>query len=210
MAPLKLYYHPLSRAADVVWMLEEVDVPYERVFVDLVRGEQKSEAFLKLNPMGKLPVLIDGDCIATERAAIGIYLADRYSLGTLAPALDAVDRTTYLRWSFFAPSVIEPGAMAHAAGWEYRPGNAGWGTWESLMTALEVAIGDGPFLLGDRFSMADVIFGGTLRYMMMFKMIEPLPKFQGYIDRLDERPARKRAEAINAEERSRIQASAEQ
>jgi glutathione S-transferase len=207
MLPSKLYYHPLSRAADVVWMLEEVGVPYEKVFVDIKHGGQKTEEFRKLNPMGKLPVLVDGQTLVTERAAIGLYLADRYAAGVLAPALDAPERGTYLRWSLFSPSVIEPGAIAHAAGWDFRPGNAGWGTWDSVLDSLRSAVSHGDYLLGERFSMADVIFGGTLRYMMMFKMIEPLPELTEYVARLDQRPARQRSDAINAQERERVQAS---
>src|SRR4051812_40656249 len=107
-----LYHHPFSRAANVVWMLEEVGIPYELRFVDIMKGEHKKPELTALNPMGKLPVLTDGEATITEQAAIGIYLADRYALGRLAPTLDDPKRGSYLRWSFFAPSVIEPGSMA--------------------------------------------------------------------------------------------------
>src|SRR5690606_22825246 len=107
-------------------------------------------------------------------------------------------RATYLRWTLFAPSVIEPGSMAKAAGWEVKPGQAGWGTHDAMLAAMEHALEDKAFLLGDRFSMADVIFGGTLRYMLRFGMLEPRPVFQAYADRLADRPALKRADEINA------------
>ena len=109
--PTVLYHHPYSRAANVVWMLEEVGHPYELRFVDLLAGEQRGADFRRLNPMGKLPVLVDGETVITESAAIGLYLADRYSYGRLAPRVDEPERGPYLRWSFFAPSVIEPGAL---------------------------------------------------------------------------------------------------
>lgn len=192
-----LYHHPFSRAAGVVWMLEEVGVPYTLTFVDMPRGAHKEPALLALNPMGKLPVLTDGDTVITESAAIGLYLADRYSPGQLAPALDDPARGTYLRWSLFAPSVIEPGAMARLAGWAFKPGQAGWGDYESMLHAMEQAVGHGDFLLGDRFSMADVIFGGTLRYMLRFKMVEARPAFTAYVDRISARPAAQRADARN-------------
>lgn len=192
-----LYHHPFSRAATVVWMLEEVGVPYELRFVDLMKGAHKAEEILALNPMGKLPILTDGDAVVTESAAIGLYLADRYALGKLAPALDTAERGTYLRWALFAPAVIEPGAMAKAAGWAFKEGQAGWGGYDTMIQAMETALAGKDYLLGEKFSMADVIFGGTLRYMLMFKMIEATPVFSSYAERLAERPALKRANEKN-------------
>jgi len=194
---LVLYHHPFSRAATVLWMLEEVGVAHELRFVDLLAGAHKAPDLLALNPMGKLPILTDGDQVVTEVAAIGLYLADRYALGRLAPNVDDPKRGTYLRWSFFAPSVIEPGAMAKMNNWEAKPSQAGWGTHEAMLQAIEAAIADREYLLGDTFSMADVIFGGTLRYMLRFKMLEPRPSFTAYAERLAARPTLQRAEARN-------------
>jgi glutathione S-transferase len=193
-----LYHHPYSRAANVVWMLEEVGVAYEIRHVDILAGAQKAPAILALNPMGKLPILTDGDAVVTESAAIALYLADRYAYGTLAPRVDDPARAAYLRWSFFAPSVIEPGAMAKLANWSFKDGQAGWGSYDAMLAAIESAIRDRAFLLGDTFTMADVVFGGTLRYMLGFKMMEPRPAFTAYTERLAARPALQRAEARNA------------
>jgi len=194
---MTLFHHPFSRAATVLWMLEELDVPYTVEHVDIMTGANKSPEFLALNTMGKLPTLVDGETIVTETAAIGMYLADRYSSGTLAPALDDPARGTYLRWICYGPSVIEPCAYARASQWDYKPASAGWGTWESMHETVEAAIGDGPYLLGDRFTMADVCFGATVRFMMQFNMIEKRPAFEAYVARLNERPANRKAEAIN-------------
>lgn len=195
---INLYHHPLSRAANAVWMLEELETPYELRYVDLMAGAQKSPEILALNPMGKLPILVDGDAVVTESAAIALYLADRYGYGRLAPRVDDPARGTYLRWTMFAPSVIEPGTMAKMAAWQFKEGQAGWGSFDAMLSTMEKAIGDRPFILGDQFSMADVVFGGTLRYMLGFKMIEPRPPFTAYAERLAARPALKRAEARNA------------
>jgi glutathione S-transferase len=193
-----LYHHPFSRAAGTVWMLEEAGVPYELKFVDILGGGHKAADVVALNPMGKLPILKDGDTVVTENAAIGLYLADRYAPGKLAPALDDPKRGTYLRWSLFPPSVIEPGSMAKMQNWTFKEGQAGWGNYDSMIAAMESALKSGDYILGDSFSMADCIFGGTLRYMMTFKMIEPTPVFTAYAERLSARPALKRAEAKNA------------
>jgi glutathione S-transferase len=179
-------------------MLEEVGVDYQLSFVDFSKGAHKEPSILALNPMGKLPILTDGDLVVTEVAAIGLYLADRYAPGRLAPKLEAPERGTYLRWSFFAPSVIEPGSMAKLAGWSFKEGQAGWGNHEAMLQTIEHAISGRQFILGDVFSMADVILGGTLRYMLRFKMIEPRPSFTEYAERLGQRPALKRADARNA------------
>jgi glutathione S-transferase len=195
---ITLYHHPFSRAANVLWMLEEVGVPYELQHVDILAGAHKAPEILALSPMGKLPILTDGDTVVTESAAIALYLADRYSYGTLAPRADDPARGTYLRWSFFAPSVIEPGAMAKLAGWTFKASQAGWGAYDAMLAAMESAIAGRDFILGDTFSMADVVFGGTLRYMLTFKMIEPTPSFTAYVERLGARPALQRCEARNA------------
>lgn len=192
-----LYHHPLTRAANVVWMLEEVEVPYTLRFVDVRAGEQNAPELLARNPMGKLPVLEDGGVVVTESAAIALYLADRYALGRLAPTPDDPARGTYLRWSLFAPSVIEPGSMAKRGGWPVDERSAGWGKHERMVQAMAGALEGRPYLLGENFSMADVIFGGTIRYMLQFKMLEPLPVFEAYAERLAERPALKRAKARN-------------
>jgi glutathione S-transferase len=194
---ITLYHHPFSRAAGVVWALEEVGQPYELTFVDLMKGAHKEPKFLKLNPMGKLPTLTDGDAVITEGAAIDLYLADRYALGKLAPAVDDPRRGTYLRWSFFAPSVIEPGSMARAQKWDFKPGQAGWGDYDAMIAAISGAVASGPFLLGEMFSMADVILGGTIRYMTMFGMMQPTPEIAAYLANINARPALQRADQKN-------------
>lgn len=195
---ITLFHHPFSRAATIVWALEEVGVPYQLEYVDMAKGEQKAPRLLALNPMGKLPVLTDGDVVVTEVAAIALYLADRYALGRLAPAPDDPRRAAYLRWALFAPSVIEPGSMAKLYDWPAKPGQAGWGDHASMVHAIEVAIADKAFVLGDEFSMVDVVFGGTVRYMLRFGMLAATPTLTAYVERLNARPASQRAEARNA------------
>jgi glutathione S-transferase len=195
---LLLFHHPFTRAANVVWMLEEIGQPYELRYVDIMAGDHKKPDILALNTMGKLPILKDGDAVVTESAAIALYLADRYAYGRLAPKLDDPARGTYLRWAFFAPSVIEPGSMAKAAGWTFRESSAGFGNHDAMLAAIDSAILGRDFVLGKEFSMADVVFGGTVRYMLQFKMIEPRPSFVAYVERLAARPALQRAEARNA------------
>jgi glutathione S-transferase len=194
---IKLLHHPFTRAANTVWALEEVGCEYELEYVDLAQRAHKQAQVRAFNPMGKLPTLIDRDLVVTEAAAIALYLADRYAPGRLAPALDAPERAAYLRWSFYAPSVIEPGCMAHSSGWQYRPSAAGFGTYEEVLDTISAAIGDGPWLLGEQFTMADLVFGGTVRFMTMFDMLDKRPEYLRYVERLSARPAAQRAHALN-------------
>lgn len=191
-----LYYHPQTRATATLVALEELGRPYELTFVDVMKGAQKEAGFLKMNPMGKLPTLDDDGVVVSEAAAIGLYLADRYAMGRLAPAFDDSKRAAYLRWSLFAPSVIEPGCTAKLKNFDISGATAGWGDYEAMLDTISHAIGAGPWLLGEMFSMADVIFGSTLGFMTRFNMIEKRPEFLAYVERLDARPAVVRATDI--------------
>lgn len=195
---IELYHHPWSRAAITVWMLEEVGEPYEMHYVDLIAGDQRTNDHKGRNRMTKVPVLKVRESYISESAAIGVYLADRFALTRLAPALDDLRRGEYLRWCFFAPSVIEPACMAKSSGWDYKPASAGFGSYENMVATLEEALTDREFLLGAHFTMADVIVGATVRSMFQFKMMERTPAIGAYADRLGQRDALQRADAINA------------
>ena len=181
-----------------MWLLEEVGCEYTLEYVELKSGAHKTDAFKALNTMGKVPTLVDGDVVVAEVAAIGMYLADKYAPGRLAPALDAPERAPYLRWICYGPSVIEPGCMAKAANWEFKAGSAGWGTYDDMLATIDVAVGEGPYLLGEQFTMADMLFGGTIGWMMQFGMLPKKPAWEAYVGRLEERPARKKSREINA------------
>jgi glutathione S-transferase len=198
MSQIKLYHHPFTRAAGTVGVLEEVGEPYELVFVDLRKGEHKTDTFRKLNPMGKLPVLTDGGAVLSETSAIAMYLADRYAMGRLAPPIESPLRGPYLRWCVFPSVVIEPAAIAKMKGWDVNASQAGWGAYDTALDAVSGALEKGTWLLGDTFMMADVLVGGTLGYMLRFNMIEPRPEFVAYVDRFRARPAIQTAEAKNA------------
>ncbi|MEM1413961.1 MAG: glutathione S-transferase family protein [Myxococcota bacterium] len=195
---LSVYHHPFSRAANMVWALEEVGAPYALRFVDILAGTEAKAELRAANPMGKVPTLVDGDVVVTEAAAISLYLADRYAPGRLAPAQDDPRRATYLRWSFFAPSVVEPAVIAKAQSWSFRESSVGWGNFDAMLVALRGAV-EGGFVLGDTFSMADVVLGSTLRSLLRFGMLEAEPVFTAYVERLAARPALQRADARNAQ-----------
>jgi glutathione S-transferase len=191
------YSNPFSRGRIVHWMLEEVGAPYEMKVLDFEKREHKSPEYLALNPMGKLPTIVHRGVVVTETAAICMYLADTFSLGDLAPALDDPRRGTFLRWMFFAAGCVEPAltdkALKRAP--VERTVALGWGTYEDTLDTLERAITPGPFVLGDSFSAADVYVGSQVSYGLYVKSLEPRASFQAYAARVTERPAYQRVQA---------------
>lgn len=199
-AGLVLFHHPHSRSAGVRVLLEELGVPYALRVIDLKAGQQRQPAFLAINPMGKLPTLTDNGAVVTEQVAIHLYLADRYAAGRLAPVLDHPLRGPYLRWMAFYGACFEPAVLDRAM---QRPEiermSAPYGDYDSMLQTLTDQLGRGDFMLGDRFSAADVLWASALRWTTLFKMVPELPVIRAYIDRVCARPAFERAAALDAE-----------
>lgn len=196
---LVLYHNPNSRGRIAHFMLEELGVPYRVELLDFEAGEHKRPAFLKLNPMGKLPTLLHGDTVITEAAAICTYLADAFPAAGLAPALGDRRRGTYLRWMFFGPSCLEPALTDKAHNRPEIPARAaGWGTYQDVLASLESALAKGPYILGDTFSAVDVYLGSAVGWGLMVKSLEPRPIFERYSARIAERPAFQRVLAQSA------------
>jgi glutathione S-transferase len=196
---MKLYWAPRSRAIRAVWMLEEAGAPYERVLVDIENGEQARPEFRAVNPMMKVPALTDGAATVAESAAICAYVADRVPDAGLAPPIGDPLRGAYYRWLFFSPACIEPALAQKVTGMELRSSAAGWGSYERVVDVLEAALTPGPWILGERFSAADVMLGADLHFAVeLFRMIDPRPAFAAYLERCTARPAFARAQEIQA------------
>jgi glutathione S-transferase len=201
MTKLTLYHANPSRSSIVLWMLEEVGQPYDIHQLDLKKGENREPAYLAVNPMGKVPALRHGDAVITEAGAICCYLADEFPAARLNMPVGDPRRGPYLKWLFFSPSCIEP-AMVERAFPRKEPlarSTAGFGDFDTVMEVLAQATGAAaPWLLGDRFTAADVLVGSTLRWGMLFKLIPERPELAAYVARLTDRPAFKRAAALDA------------
>jgi glutathione S-transferase len=197
---LKLYYASPSRASVAMWMLEEVNEPYEIELLSLKNGDQRKPEYLALNPMGKVPTLVDGDTVVSEVSAICCYVADAYPKAGLAPAVTDKLRGPYLKWLFFVPSCVEPAILDKAMNRPPPPrSTAGWADYDTVISVLREAAGNAsPYLLGERFTAADVVVGASLRWTMQFKLIPELPEFVAYTKRLAERPALQRQLAKDA------------
>jgi glutathione S-transferase len=126
-----------------------------------------------------------------------MYLADTFSLGNLAPALDDPRRGTYLRWMFFGAGCVEPAMLDKSMNRPpvERTGSVGWGTYDDTVNTLEQAITPGPYILGDSFSAVDVYVGAQIGWGLFMKSLEPRASFQAYAARVNERPAQQRVMA---------------
>lgn len=194
------YTNPMSRGRIVRWMLEELGQPYRTEVLEYGQS-MKAPAFLAINPMGKVPTIVHRGVVVTEAAAICAYLADAFPAVGLAPALDDPLRGTYLRWLFFAAGPVEAAVSAKALGLlapADKAGTVGYGSFEQMVDALEgVAAAASPWLLGERFSAADVYVGSQVLWGQMFKSLPEREAFASYGARLREREAWQRASALD-------------
>jgi glutathione S-transferase len=200
IAMLTLYHAIPSRSSIVRWMLEEVGQPYEVRLLDLQAGDNRSADYLAVNPMGKVPALDHDGVVITEAAAICAYLADAFPNAGLAVPIGDKRRGTYLKWLFFGPSCVEPAVTDRAFPRkdEARRSTLGHGDFDTVMDVLANGVSASPYLLGEQFTAADVVIGSGLRWGMMFKLIPARPEFTVYVDRLNARPAVKRAQDKDA------------
>ncbi len=196
---MQLYWSPRTRSFSALWLMEEAGQPYERVLVDISRGAQRTPEYLAINPMGKVPALRDGEVTLAEAAAICAYVAERYPDSALAPPLGDRSRGKYLYWLFFAPSCIEPAMVQLATKLEMNPVAAAWGDAQRVFDVLDAALAEGPWVLGENFSAADIAIGSALNFAVrLFKMVPSRPSFDAYIARCMARPAFQRAEKLAA------------
>jgi glutathione S-transferase len=194
MPQITLYFSPASRSFTPRWLLEELGLPYRVELVDLRTGAQKSPAYLRINPMGKVPALTDGDVVVAESPAICMYLADRYSYGELAPKIDEACRGAYLRWMIFSTAVFEPAIYVNERQDVAAASGRGWGDRDTVLGALDQVLTTNSFLLGERFTAADVMLGSLLSIALFNKRISAPPRaLTDYDKRLSSRPAYQRA-----------------
>lgn len=187
---MKHYFNPMSRGVITDWMLKELDVPHEQIIIDFSTGENNSPEYRKINPMGKLPALVDGETVVTEVAAICAYLADKFPEKGLAPEAGSTDRGAYYRYLFIAGNTVEPALSLAAAGFEHpQPSSAGWGDTSRVLATIETMTPEVGWVLGERFTAADVVFGGLLDISMVFKLFEASPGVAGYVERIRGRQA---------------------
>jgi glutathione S-transferase len=190
---LVFYTHPMSRGRIARWMLEEVGKPYRTEILEY-GTTMKGPDYLAVNPMGKVPAIRHGDALITEQPAVFMYLADLYPEAKLAPPIGDPLRGPYLRWLVFYGSCFEPALVDRSMKREAAaPSTCPYGDFDTMLKTLTDQLEKGPYLLGDTFSAADVLWGSALNWTTMFKLVPELPVIRAYIDRVITRPAMQRA-----------------
>ena len=196
MADLIFYTNPQSRGRIVRWMLEEIGQPYE---TEVIPYDQiKSERYLAVNPMGKVPAIKHRDHVVTECAAICAYLADIFPQAGLAPRDE--EKADYYRWMFYAAGPAEAAVSNQAMGWVPTPERErmfGYGNFDKVVAVLDELFSLRDFVCGDRFTAADVYVGSQIMFPLQFGMLPERESFTRYRDRLQSREAYKRANEID-------------
>jgi glutathione S-transferase len=195
-----LFHAPQSRSAGALVLLEELGADYELHVLDLKKGEQRQPAYLAVNPMGKVPAIRHDGALVTEQGAVYAYLADLYPEAGITPAIGDPLRGPYLRWLFYYGSSFEPALIDRSLKREPAPPSTSpYGDYETMLKTLTDQLATGPYLLGERFTAADVLWGTALRWTTMFKLVPESAPVTRYIAQVTSRPAAARAAKIEAD-----------
>ena len=187
---LKLYSNAQSRGLVIEWLLIELGVEFEKIEL-AYHTEMKSESYLKINPFGKVPTLVDGDMVIYEMPAICAYLADKFFDQGLAPALDDPKRGLYFRWLFFAAGPWDAATTDRALKVEItdeQKMHIGYGNFQDTYTALIQGLEQAqPYLCGEQFTVADVFVGSMLFWQLKMAEIESHPAIEKYLNSIKSR-----------------------
>jgi glutathione S-transferase len=194
-AVMRLYEFGPTRSIRARWTLQELGVGFEAITVNLVAGEHRRPEFLKVNPAGKLPVLVDGDLVLTESVAIVLYLAEKYPEKGLLPT-DLTERAHVNRWLLFAATELEQPLWRisrHTALYpedKRLPGDVALARQEfkEMAAVLEKHLQGRQFVVGDRATVADFVMAYTLDWGGEAQLLDGFPVLRGYMERMYARP----------------------
>jgi len=200
MTGIVFYHSPNTRSTGTRILLEELGAPHELKIVNMKAGDQRKADYLAVNPMGKVPAIRHGDALITEQVAVTLYLADLFPAAGLAPPIGDPLRGPYLRWMAYYGSCFEPAVVDKALKREPAPPTmCPYGDFDRMLQTLVDLLSVGPYVLGARFSAADVLWGTALTWMTNFKLLPDLPPIQAYIGRINARPSVGKVKALDAE-----------
>ncbi|MFW1943858.1 glutathione S-transferase family protein [Acinetobacter guillouiae] len=187
---LKLYSNAQSRGLVIEWLLIELGAEFEKIEL-AYHTEMKSESYLKINPFGKVPTLVDGDVVIYEMPAICAYLADKFFDQGLAPALDDPKRGLYFRWLFFAAGPWDAATTDRALKVEItdeQKMHIGYGNFQDTYTALIQGLEQAqPYLCGEQFTVADVFVGSMLFWQLKMAELKSHPAIEKYLNSIKSR-----------------------
>jgi glutathione S-transferase len=185
---LKFYHAPRSRSSTVHWLLEELGVAYEMELIDITAEGGAPEAYRDIQPHKKVPAIVHGGVTITERAAIFIYLNDVFPQAGLAPRIGDRLRGPYLSWLTYVDAVLDPVLTAKAHGWSYAARQVSFGTFDDMIQHVEQTLLAHPYVLGDRFTAADIHLGNAMHWAVTSGMVPDRPAFRDYVTRIGSRP----------------------
>jgi len=192
---MKLYEFAPTRSIRVRWTLQELEVPFEAITVNLVAGEHRKPEFLALNPAGKVPVLVDGDLVLTESIAIAVYLGEKYPEKGLMPT-DPAARAQVMRWLLFTTTELEHPLWRIAKHRVIYPEDKrlpadielARDEFTEMAQVLDRHMVDREFVVGEGVTVADFVLGYTLDWAQMGGLLDGLPRLEGYMERMYDRP----------------------
>lgn len=193
---LTLYHAPNSRSSRFVWLLEEIGQPYAIELVSIRRRDgsgHQDPAYRKIQPHGKVPALVHDGAIVFESSAIALYLADAFPEARLGPRIGDPARGPFVTWLAYYTGVLEPAFVGKALGFATTNSTTGWAPTEEILAYIDGQLQRGPYLLGDAFSTADILFGSSFALFKGSPLMPPASVRDAYVERLVSRPAYKRA-----------------
>ena len=200
MSNVTLYHAPQTRSSGAMVLIEELGADVAVKILNMKSGEQREPAYLAVNPMGKVPAITEDGALVTEQVGVFLFLADRFPEKGLAPAIGDPLRGPYLRWmtfygSSFEPACVDKALKREAGGQAMSP----YGDYETTLKTVTDQLKRGPYILGERFTAADVLWGGALNWLTMFGIVDKRPEVAAYVERITSRPAYTRVMARDAE-----------
>lgn len=194
---LTLYHSPQSRSTRMLWLLEELGQPYDVRYVDIPRRDGSGAPDpANPHPDKKVPALEHDGQLIFESAAIALYLTDTFPAAGVGAAVGDPQRGAYLTWLFYYSGVIEPNMVLRFSGRDWKDTASGWGRADTMDRLIINALDRGPYLLGERFTAADILIGSLGQWAR--EMLPPHSAVDAWITRLNARTAMARSLAKDA------------
>jgi glutathione S-transferase len=194
---ITLFHHPKTRSTRFIFLLEELEAPYEIRVVATRTREGGAPDPANPHPHGKVPAISDDGAIVFESPAIALYLTDKFPQKRLGPLVGERDRGPYLSWLSYYTGVLEPAFMSKFMNVAVPRGTAGWVAVEEAMPAIIKRLDSGPYILGERFSAADVLYGTTFAMFAQSPMMPQSKSIADYVQRIVSRPAFQKAQSLD-------------
>ena len=197
---ITLFHSPNSRSTGARILLEELQAEHDLHVLNLKAKQQREPAYLAINAMGKVPALLHGSTLVTEQPAVYMYLAELYPERGLSPAVGDPLRGPYLRWmvfygSCFEPAIIDKSMNRDSGSYTTSP----YGDYDAVISAVESQLKKGPWLLGEHYTAADILWGSALGWISAFRLIPETASLRAYLERFQNRSAVQRTLALDAQ-----------